>query len=106
MNFVNMRLYHGKMGDLFERFRKHTIALFEKHGMKIIGFFSPVIGDQTNCLTYILAYENLAAREKSWNAFLADEEWKKVYKESNSNGQIVVKVENAIFSPTDFSPLQ
>ena len=63
-----------------------------------------MIGEATNCLTYVLEFENLAAREKAWSSFLADPEWKKVYSESNQNGQIVIKVENRIFTPTDYSP--
>lgn len=104
-----MRRYEtspGKMPELHERFRKYTIRLFEKHGMKPVAFWTSVIGEASNCLTYVLQFENLAAREKAWAAFLADEEWIKVFKKSNENGQIVVKVDNKIFAPTDYSPLQ
>lgn len=96
----------GKMNDLKKRFREHTIKLFEKHDMKVIAFFDPIIGESTNHLTYILAFKDLAHREKSWENFMNDEEWIKVFNKSNENGQIVVKVENKIFKPTDFSPLK
>lgn len=95
----------GKMKDLHKRFKEHTIKLFEKHGLNVVAFFSPMIGEATNCLVYILKFENLAAREKAWTEFLADKEWQKVFEESNKNGQIVVKVENKIFSPTEYSPI-
>jgi hypothetical protein len=29
-------------------------------------------------LTYLLVYENVAARERKWTAFSSDAEWKKV----------------------------
>lgn len=95
----------GRMGDLLDRFRNYTLKLFEKHDMKVIAFFNPVIGESSNHLNYILAFDNLNHRENSWKNFMADEEWKNVYKNSNTNGQIVIKVENKIFEPTDFSPL-
>lgn len=96
----------GKMGDLQKRFRNYTLKLFEKHNMKVIAFFNPIIGEPSNHLTYILAFEDLAHRESAWKDFMNDEEWQKVYHESNKNGQIVIKVENKIFEPTDFSPLK
>ena len=40
-----MRTYYappGKMKALHARFREHTRALFEKHGITIIGFWSPI----------------------------------------------------------------
>lgn len=95
----------GKMKDLHARFKNHTIRLFEKHGLNVVVFWNSTIGESTNCLTYILRFDSLAAREKAWADFLADEEWQRVFENSNKNGQIVLKVENKIFSPTEYSPL-
>ena len=39
-----LRTYYanpGKLEDLHRRFREHTIRLFEKHGMTIVGFWAP-----------------------------------------------------------------
>ena len=39
-----MRTYYaneGKLDDLLTRFRDHTVALFEKHGMENVGYFVP-----------------------------------------------------------------
>jgi hypothetical protein len=36
-----LRIYHthpGKMPDLLKRFREHTTALFERHGMVNVGY--------------------------------------------------------------------
>ncbi|HEY8748607.1 MAG TPA: NIPSNAP family protein, partial [Tepidisphaeraceae bacterium] len=43
--YFEMRTYHaneGKLKALNSRFRDHTNALFQKHGMDIIGFWEPV----------------------------------------------------------------
>ena len=39
-----LRVYHtyeGKLDDLLRRFREHTMALFEKHGIKNIAYWVP-----------------------------------------------------------------
>jgi NIPSNAP len=95
----------GRMPDLQRRFREHTVRIFQKHQMTPIAFFTSEIGGSSDQLSYILAFQDLDHREKAWAAFLADPEWKQVYTESNSHGQIVARVRNQIMRPTDYSPL-
>jgi hypothetical protein len=105
-----MRTYvanDGKMDDLHKRFREHTNKLFVKHGMDLVGYWTPVDGpDAANTLVYILAYPNKEAREKSWKAFMADPAWQAAYKASHANGTLVKKVESKFLSPTDYSPIK
>ena len=85
----------GKMADLHKRFREHTNQLFEKHGMTLVGYWTPTEGpDAENTLVYVLAYPDREAREKSWKAFMADPEWQAAYKASHVNGPLVKKVES------------
>ncbi len=114
--FFEMRTYvanEGKLADLHKRFREHTNRLFEKHGMQLIGYWTPVAdakGEITpeaqNTLVYILAYPSREAREKSWKDFMADPEWQAVYKESHKNGVLVGKVISQFLAPTDYSPIK
>jgi hypothetical protein len=102
-----MRFYYspeGKLETLLGRFRNHTTKLFEKHGMKNIGYWTP-IENKENKLVYILAYPNKEARDLSWKNFMADPQWKKVQKTTEANGKIVAKVESTFMSETDFSKL-
>ena len=46
----------GKLDALNTRFREHTIALFEKHGMQVVGFWTPTGDGAENTLVYLLAY--------------------------------------------------
>lgn len=96
----------GKLEDLHNRFRKHTLGLFEKHGMQSIGYWAPMEKDGTpqNKVVFLLAYPSRAAREKSWQAFLDDPAWKEVFKASEANGPLVTKVENPYLAVTDYSP--
>ncbi len=100
-----MRVYYaaeGKLETLLTRFRDHTTKLFEKHGMKNIGYWLP-IDNKENKLVYILSYPNKEAREYSWKSFGADPAWKAVQSASEVNGKIVAKVESTFMKETDFS---
>ena len=97
----------GKLGALNARFREHTNALFEKHRMTVIAFFTPLEGDRRNdTLIYILAFPDREARDAAWKAFRDDPEWVKVKAESEVNGSLTVKIESVILGPTDYSPIR
>ena len=95
----------GKLGPLLSRFRDHTCGLFEKHGIKVVGFWETVIGE-SNELVYICAFDDLAHRTKAWAAFQADPDWQAARKASEANGPLLERVVNKIWRPTAFSPLQ
>ena len=105
-----MRTYYahpGKMTDLHARFRDHTCKLFEKHGMTVIGFWSPLdpkLAEEK--MVYILAFPSKAAAEKSWKDFGSDPEWKKVREASEVDGKLVAKVESVYMNPTDYSKIK
>lgn len=105
-NIQELRVYDtvpGKLGALHDRFAKHTTGFFKKYGMDVIGYWTDVIGT-SNRLTYMLGYENLAEREKSWMAFAADSDWHKVVAESHKDGVLVRQSRNTILRPTSYSP--
>lgn len=100
------RIYNtvpGKLPDLHSRFANHTLALFEKHGMENIGYWTEVIGT-SNRLVYMLGYPSLEDRQNSWKAFMKDPEWLKARVASEKNGPLVRKVSNTILRPTSYSP--
>jgi hypothetical protein len=108
--YFEMRTYYaapGKMEALHARFRDHTNKLFVKHGMTLIGYWTPAEGaGATNTLVYILAYPSKEAREKSWKAFMDDEDWKKAKTASEVNGKLVDKVDSVFLKSTDYSPIK
>ena len=102
-----MRTYttaEGRLSVLHKRFREHTNYLFVKHGMTLIGYWTPT--DKPETLVYILAYPNMEARKKSWKGFMGDEAWKKAWADSKKDGPVVTKVEAQFFNPTDYSPIR
>jgi hypothetical protein len=105
-----LRTYHcapGKLPDLEKRFREHTMQIFERHGMRNIGYWTfqddPLKG---NALIYMIAHASREQAVKNWKEFGADPEWVKVRTESEANGKIVEKVDSQFLDPTDFSPVK
>jgi hypothetical protein len=101
-----LRVYsaaEGKLDALHSRFRDHTCSLFTKHGMTNVGYWVPLENPDRK-LYYIVSYPSREAREASWKAFLADEDWKKAAAESEKNGKLVSKIESTFLHTTDFSP--
>jgi hypothetical protein len=105
-----LRIYHaapGKMKALHARFRDHTNKLFKKHGMTLIGYWTPTDEKEAEKkLYYILAYPSKEAGEKSWKAFREDADWIKAKDDSEKDGKLVDKVESVWLNPTDYSPIK
>jgi hypothetical protein len=98
----------GKLEDLHARFRDHTVKLFKKHGMQIVGFWGPTNKEagSENKLVYILAFPSREAQAEAWKAFRADPDWQAAQKKSEENGKLVEKVESVILMATDYSPVK
>lgn len=103
-----LRTYYaapGKMADLHARFRDHTCKLFEKHGMKIEGFWSPMDEKQAaQKMIYLLSFPSKDAAAKCWKDFGADPDWKTARNASEKNGKLVTKLESVYMQSTDYSP--
>jgi hypothetical protein len=95
----------GKMPELLKRFENHTLRLFTKHNMNVVGFWSIETGDNSdNEMLYLLAFKDYDHLETSWNEFLIDEEWIKAKQESEQNGPLVASVKSTILrTPAFFS---
>ena len=105
-----LRTYHcfdGKLDNLKARFRDHTIEIFNRHGMKSIGYWIPQDAPASqNTLIYVLEHPSREEGEKNWKAFQADPEWKKVSAASEEGGKIVEKVDRVWMNAADFSPMK
>ena len=100
----------GKLDELHARFRDHTLAIFENHGMSNVLYFA-VMDDQEMAdtqLIYLIAHADQAARDASWAGFIADPEWAAVAEESQRDGPLTVQggVQGVLLEPTDYSPMK
>ncbi|HEY2565953.1 MAG TPA: NIPSNAP family protein [Acidimicrobiales bacterium] len=107
-----LRTYHaapGRLDALHDRFRDHTLPLFDKHGIAVVGFWTPKDGQDipTDTLVYLLAFSDRDAGEAAWNAFRADPAWvqAKAETERRNGGSLTTSIESVFLDPTDYSPL-
>jgi NIPSNAP protein len=100
------RCLPGRLPALLNRFENVTLKLWEKHGIKQAGFFTTLVGESNQDLTYLLAWESLADRDKKWAAFQSDPEWIAARAKTEESGQIVATIENQLLVPTKFSSLK
>jgi hypothetical protein len=101
-----LRVFHcfpKRLPALLKRFEIVTLRLFEKHGIKQLGFWTVEIGESNNDLLLILQWESLAEREQKFGAFLKDPEWLEARRKSEEDGPIDASITNTILVPTAFS---
>lgn len=97
----------GRLPALEARFRDHTVAIFNRHGMASIGYWIPQDAPRSqDTLIYILAHPSREAAKQHWDEFRDDPEWKKVQADSEASGKIVNHVDSVFADPTDFSPIK
>ena len=104
-----LRVYEclpGRLPNINARFANHTIKLFEKHGIKNIGYWTTDVGESNHELMYMVAFEDANQRMAAWDSFRNDPEWAKVTADSHKDGLIVKNVRNQILTPTSYSPMQ
>jgi hypothetical protein len=104
-----LRVYRcvpGRLPALLKRFENTTFKLWEKHGIKQAGFFTTLIGESNQELTYMVAWESLADREKKWNAFQSDPDWISARAKSEEDGPIVSNIVSQLLTPTAFSAVK
>ena len=106
-----MRRYEalpGKLDALNEVMANLAVPLFEKLGMKLVGAWQPVVGDYTNVLMYMLAFESMNERAEKWEAFFKHPDWEKGRAEvaAKHGGPLVSREIHYFLGPTSYSPLQ
>ncbi len=106
-----LRVYHSpthrQLMALHQRFGGPEIKIFHRCGIHPILYGETAIGRNMPNLVYMTPFESLAAREKAWAAFGADEEWQKVRAESiQKSGNIVSNVSITMLQAAPFSPIR
>jgi hypothetical protein len=104
-----LRVYRcvpGRLPALLKRFENTTLKLWGKHGIKQAGFFTTLIGESNQELTYMLAWDSLADRDKKWAAFQSDPDWIDARAKSEADGQIVDNIVSQLLVPTAFSSVK
>ena len=75
--------------------------------MQVIFFAETIVGQNMPSLTYMLGYDDLAARERMWKAFGKDPDWLKLREQPGlGDAEIVSNISNILLSPLPFSPIR
>ena len=104
-----LRVYRtlpGRLPALLARFNDHTLRIWERLGIRQVGFWTTLVGESAFELTYMIAWESLADRQAKWTAFQSDPEWIRVRNESEKDGPINANISNQLLVPTAFSALK
>jgi hypothetical protein len=91
----------GRLDDVVTRFRDHTVALLQRHGIESLGYWTATTTPDT--LVYIVRHTGDPAT--SWQAFRTDPDWIAARDASVVTGEIVADIQSTYLEPTDFSAI-
>lgn len=89
-----------------EMFDTAEIAIFRRTGLRPVFFAEGVVGTKLPSLTYLLVFDDMAAREKAWGTFVPDPEWKKLSTTPGyTNPEILTNITNVFLKPAAYSQI-
>jgi len=95
----DLRVYEhaeGRGDDVRRRFEAEVAPRFALHGIELVGAFMDA---DTGMLTYLTRFLDEAAREKAWQSFGEDGDWKAAKERSEVNGPLIVKQRKSLLHP-------
>jgi hypothetical protein len=82
------------------------IEIFRRAGLTPVFFSRTLAGPRMPSLVYMLVHENTAARDKSWDAFRNDPDWKKLSATPGyTDPEIVSNITTILLRPAAYSQI-
>jgi NIPSNAP len=82
------------------------VDIFRKVGLTPVFFARTFVGPRMPSLMYMLVHENMAGREKSWDAFRTSPDWKKVAATPGfADAEIVSNITTVFLRPVAYSQI-
>jgi hypothetical protein len=95
------------LASKIDMFQKGEIDYFRKYGLLPIFFGEMIAGPRMPNLTYMVAFDNFAAREANWKAFGGSPEWAKMRVTPGwADGEVVSNITNQILTPVAGSEIR
>lgn len=85
------------------RFRDHALRIMRRHDFDIVAMWESHNGERTE-FVYLLQWPDEATLRDRWAAFMADEEWARIKRETRVHGRMVGEIEERTLRLTDYSP--
>jgi hypothetical protein len=95
----------GKLGAIHTRFEQQTLPLFERHGVRVVGLWQPVVGELVSELHYMLKWESMAEQEECWKRFFSTGEWDAIVAETERDGPLIARAESQFWQPAPYAPM-
>lgn len=106
-----LRTYHShsdKAGatkiDMFDT--GGELEIFRRTGLTPVFFAQDLTGERLPSLTYMLAFPDMAARERAWRTFGSDPAWKRLIATPGlTDPEITTGIDNSVLTPTPYSQI-
>lgn len=97
-------IFDSNKAAFHERFRDHAARIMAKYDFPIVAMWESKHEDRTE-FVYLLQWPDQATMKKRWAAFMADEEWKQIKKDTAAkHGTFVGGIEDRTLQLTGYSP--
>jgi heme-degrading monooxygenase HmoA len=85
------------------RFRDHAARIMKTYGFHILSMWESRKESRTE-FVYLLSWPDEEVLRQAWAAFMADEEWKQIKRETSAlHGDLVGGIEDRVLYLTDYS---
>jgi hypothetical protein len=98
-----LRVYVAQPGmteELHQRFREHTLEIFARLGIEIVGFWTRK--DDPSILTYLCRFRDTESRDAAWSALEHDGAWREIKRRSEANGPLTAQMTSVLLEPVDY----
>jgi heme-degrading monooxygenase HmoA len=95
-------IFEDTKAAFHERFRDHAVRIMASHGFHIVAAWESTTDGRVEFL-YVLEWRDVATMTETWEAFMADEEWAAVKRETGArHGRMVGAIEDRILEPVPY----
>ena len=106
-----LRTYESRnafsLRDKMAMFNQEEIKIFRDCGFAPVFFGEGIIAPRMPHLTYMVAFDNMAARDKAWDTFRGNPDWARVRdKPGWTNAEAVSNTHVSFLSPTGYSQIR
>ncbi len=87
-----------------DRFEEHAIRIMESHGFEFVAIWESKTEGHTE-FVYLLQWPDEGTMTRTWERFMADQEWKDIKKVTGAeHGRLVGEIQEKVLHPTGYGP--